>query len=123
MFTPALPGDTTELLPSLRSSYSEISRSRSSICIRSASITAEFTSSRSAERRTDDDSFFNSASGSESCSLLCLYSFRCGSCFHLLPGYCPEVSSGPARRGTSKVKGSGSSITTEEKSGWAGFRR
>jgi purine-cytosine permease-like protein len=43
--------------PSLRSSYSEISRSRSSICVRSVSITAEATWSRPAERRTDESSF------------------------------------------------------------------
>jgi hypothetical protein len=41
----------------LRSSYSEISRSRSSICVRSVSITAEATWSRPAERRTDESSF------------------------------------------------------------------
>ncbi len=43
--------------PSLRSSYSEISRSRSSIYVRSVSITAEATWSRPAERRTDESSF------------------------------------------------------------------
>src|SRR5215204_4619202 len=59
--------------PSLRSSYSEISCSRSSICIRRASITAEATSSRSAEWRTSD-SFCSSVSSSESCSLLWRYS-------------------------------------------------
>lgn len=59
--------------PSLRSSYSEISRSRSPICIRRASITAEATSPPAAERRTCE-CFFSSTSSSESCSLLCRHS-------------------------------------------------
>src|SRR5215216_2518971 len=59
--------------PSLRSSYSKISRSRASICIRRASITAEATSPCSTERRTTESSF-SSASSSESRSLLCRYS-------------------------------------------------
>src|ERR671912_655218 len=59
--------------PSLRSSYSEITRSRSSICIRRASITAKATSSRSAKWRPSD-SFCSSVASSESCSLLWRYS-------------------------------------------------
>src|SRR5918993_2670967 len=75
--------------PSLRSSYSEISRFRSSIYIRSASITAEATSSRSAERWTGE-SFCSSASSSECCSLLYLYSLS----LRIMPLSPPRLLSG-----------------------------
>src|SRR5215203_7272687 len=67
------PAPNESRRPSLRSSYSEISRSRSSVCIRNASITAEATSSRSAERRPFE-SLCSSASSSVSRSLLWRYS-------------------------------------------------